>query len=37
MVARKIEGEIERATKAYERSLELDPNRPDTLYNCQST
>ena len=33
MVARKIEGEIERATKAYERSLELDPNRPDTLYN----
>ena len=33
MVARKIEGEVGRAAQAYERSLELDPNRADTLYN----
>ena len=33
MVARKIDGESDRAAKAYERSLELDPNRADTLYN----
>ena len=25
MVARKLEGEIDRAARAYERSLELDP------------
>ena len=33
MVARKLGGEIGRAERAYERSLELDPNRADTLYN----
>ena len=33
MVARKVAGEMDRALRAYERSLELDPNRPDTLYN----
>ena len=33
MVARKVDGELGRATKAYERSLELDPDRADTLYN----
>ena len=31
MVARKLAGETERAARAYERSLELDPNRADTL------
>jgi tetratricopeptide (TPR) repeat protein len=33
MVARKVEGENQRAIAAYSRSLELDPNRADTLYN----
>ena len=33
MVARQIDGETDRAVKAYERSLELDPSRADTLYN----
>ena len=33
MIARKLEGETDRAVKAFERSLELDPNRADTLYN----
>ena len=33
MVARKLDGETDRAARAYERSLELDPNRADTLYN----
>lgn len=33
MVARKVDGETARAATAFERSLELDPNRPDTLYN----
>ena len=33
MVARKLDGEIDRAMRAYERSLELEPNRADTLYN----
>ena len=33
MVARKIVGETNRAAKAYERSIELDPDRADTLYN----
>ena len=33
MVARKLVGETDRAVKAFERSLELDPNRADTLYN----
>ena len=33
MVARQIEGELSRAAHAYERSLQIDSNRPDTLYN----
>ena len=33
MVARKVDPNIDRAARAYERSLELDPNRADTLYN----
>ena len=33
MVASKVDGEIDRATRAYERSLILNPNRADTLYN----
>ena len=33
MVARKIDGEMDRAIRAFERSLQLDPNRADTLYN----
>jgi len=33
MVARKVEGQNARAVKAFERSLELEPDRPDTLYN----
>ena len=33
MIARQLEGESDRAVRAYERSLELDPTRPDTLYN----
>ena len=33
MVARKLDGETDRAARAFERSLELDPNRADTLYN----
>ena len=36
MVARKVDGEIPRAIKAFERSLELDPNRPDIFQFCQS-
>ena len=33
MVARKLEGREGLAANAYERSLELNPNRADTLYN----
>ena len=33
MASRKVEGQTGLAVKAYERSLELDPNRADTLYN----
>jgi tetratricopeptide (TPR) repeat protein len=33
MVARKLDGESQRAIAAYERSLELEPLRADTLYN----
>jgi len=33
MVARKVDGERQRAITAYERSLELEPLRADTLYN----
>ena len=33
MVARKVVSEYSRAVKAYERSLELEPDRADTLYN----
>ena len=33
MVARKVDPSIDRAARAYERSLELDPSRADTLYN----
>ena len=33
MVAGKLEGENDRAARAYELSLKLEPNRPDTLYN----
>ena len=33
MVSRRLEGEMGRAIRAYERSIELDPTRPDTLYN----
>ena len=33
MTARQIEGEVDRAVAAFERSIYLDPNRPDTLYN----
>ena len=33
MVARQLAGQADLAARAYERSLELDPNRADTLYN----
>ena len=33
MSARQVEGELSRAAAAFERSIALDPNRPDTLYN----
>ena len=33
MTSRQIQGESERALAAFERSISLDPNRPDTLYN----
>ena len=33
MSARRVEGEMSRAAAAFERSIALDPNRPDTLYN----
>ena len=33
MVCRKLAGENQRAIAAYGRSLQLDPQRPDTLYN----
>jgi len=33
MVARQLPGHEARAQQAYERALELDPNRADTLYN----
>ena len=33
MAARRVDGKIDLSIKAYERSLELDPNRADTLYN----
>ena len=31
--ARQLAGQTDLAVRAYERSLELDPNRADTLYN----
>ena len=33
MVARQLPCELARAVAAFERSIELEPNRPDTLYN----
>ena len=33
MVARKLDGETGLAARAFERSLQLNPNRADTLYN----
>ena len=33
MSSRQIEGQQSRAASAFERSISLDPNRPDTLYN----
>ena len=33
MVARQLPGESSKAAIAFERSIELEPNRPDTLYN----
>ncbi|WP_390129399.1 hypothetical protein [Synechococcus sp. HIMB2401] len=33
MSARQIDGQKDRAASAFERSIALDPNRPDTLYN----
>ena len=33
MVSRQMPAELERAVSAFERSIELEPNRPDTLYN----
>lgn len=33
MVARQLPGQMARALQAYRRALELDPRRPDTLYN----
>ena len=33
MSARQVDGELGRASEAFERSITLDPNRADTLYN----
>ena len=33
MVSRQVPGELDRAVAAFERSISLDPDRPDTLYN----